>query len=384
MIQYESLQIYWWFLISVLGAVLVFLLFVQGGQTMLLSTKNDAERSMMVNSLGRKWEFTFTSLVVFGGAFFASFPLFYSTSFGGAYWLWVIILFSFVIQATAYEFRSKPGNIFGRKTYDCFLMINGVAGCILLGVAVAMFFFGAEFQVNRQNILNASAPVISTWSPTHGLEAILCWKNILLGFTILFLARTSGSLYFINNIEDNEIYVHQKKRLAINSAIFVVLFLAFVAVLLTSTGYTTISNEPNAAQKFVEEPFKYLNNILTMWWTGLMILAGVAMILFSLAKTLLKNNYRRGIWWFGFGTVLVVLALFFIAGYNNTPYYPSLLDPESSLTIYNSSSSEFTLTVMSVVSIIIPFVLGYIFYAWHSMDKVSITRKEMIETKHKY
>ncbi|MDD2960915.1 MAG: cytochrome d ubiquinol oxidase subunit II [Muribaculaceae bacterium] len=386
MIQYEYLQIYWWLLISVLGAILVFLLFVQGGQTLLWQAKSDMEKTMLVNSLGRKWELTFTTLVVFGGAFFASFPLFYSTSFGGAYWLWIFILFSFVIQAVSYEFRRKPGNVFGTKTFDCFLFINGIVGCVLLGVAVATFFFGGEFTVEKQRLLDPNSPVISTWTSTRGLEAMISWKNLLLGFTVLFLARTQASLYFINNINYEPQLKAQKKSLIINGAIFVVFFLTFVAILLTSDGYQLITKDgistiPNS---FEVIHYKYLINFITLWWALIVFLLGVILVLYAIIRTILSDTFRRGIWFSGIGTILVVLALFWVAGYNGTPYYPSLIDPSSSLTIYNSSSSEFTLTTMSIVSLIIPFVVGYIAYVWYSMDKKSITPDEMNNTTHKY
>ncbi|MEG0560438.1 MAG: cytochrome d ubiquinol oxidase subunit II [Muribaculaceae bacterium] len=386
MISYEFLQIYWWFLISVLGAVLVFLLFVQGGQTMLLSVKKPIDRTMIINSLGRKWELTFTTLVVFGGAFFASFPLFYSTSFGGAYWLWIIILFSFVVQAVSYEFRMKPGNIYGGETYDVFLFINGAVGCILLGVAVSMFFFGGEFTVNKQNILDVNAPVISQWASTRGLEAIFDWKNLILGFTVLFLARTQAGLYFMNNIKDDEFYEKNRKAVLVNGIIFVLFFLTFVGLLLTASGYQSVTTDgiPVVPNAFEVIPFKYLHNFIDLWWALIAFLIGVVAVLYAIISAVFCKKFTSGIWFSGIGTILVVLALFWIAGYNNTPYYPSLLDSSSSLTIYNSSSSEFTLTVMSIVSLIIPFVAGYIAYAWYSMDKTSITQSEMNNTTHKY
>lgn len=382
--NYESLQIYWWLLISVLGAALVFLMFVQGGQTMLIFTKDKSMRSMLVNTLGRKWEFAFTTLVVFGGAFFASFPLFYSTSFGGAYWLWMSILVSYVLQAVSYEFRSKKGNIFGVNVYDTFLLINGAVGCILIGVAVAMFFFGAEFTVNRLNFVDYSSPVISVWGEWHGLEAIVCWKNLLLGFTLLFLARTSASLYFINSIDDEAVIARQKKELLVNAPIFLVLFIAFAVVLFTSNGYEAVPTGIAGLTEFKVVAYKYFINLIEMWWSAAMLLAGVLMILYSLYRTLLSPNYYKGIWWFGIGTVLVVMALFFVAGYNNTAYYPSLLDINSSLSITNSSSSEFTLMTMSIVSLIIPFVLLYIIWAWRSMNKTKMTNQEISSTSHKY
>ncbi|MBQ1987670.1 MAG: cytochrome d ubiquinol oxidase subunit II [Muribaculaceae bacterium] len=382
MITYEFLQSYWWFLISLLGAILVFLLFVQGGQTLLSMEKNELRRTMLVNSIGRKWEFTFTTLVVFGGAFFASFPLFYSTSFGGAYWLWMLILIGFVLQAVSYEYRKKKGNIFGTRTYDLFLALNGSVSTILLGVAVAMFFFGGEFTINKSNILDSQAPVISSWASTHGLEAIFNLKNLLLGFTVLFLARTQALLYFINSIDDN--IIHEKSATALigNGAIFVILFISFMAVLLTGNGYQSVTI--NGVETFVSTPYKYWNNFIEMWWVLVLFLIGVVLVLYAIIRTAFSKNYKCGIWFSGIGTVLVVLSLFFIAGYNGTAYYPSITDPSSSLSIRNSSSSEFTLTTMSWVSLIIPFVLAYIIYAWRAINKKPITAKEMEESSHKY
>lgn len=380
MTHLELLQNYWWLLISVLGALLVFLLMVQGGQSMLLSTPSKLDRTMMVNSLGRKWELTFTTLVVFGGAFFASFPLFYSTSFGGAYWLWMLILFSFVIQAVSYEFRSKPGNIFGRTTYDTCLFINGCVGCILLGVAVGMMFFGAEFTVIKSNLLNVGAPVISQWASSHGLEAIFYWPNLLLGITVLFLARTQASLYFLNNIAGDETFFNtNKKRVLLNGVTFTLFFVVFAAVLLTWPGYSY-----DATGNVTMEKFKYFFNLVDMWWLGVLFLIGVVMVLYAIIRSVVAKHWTKGIWWSGIGTVLVVLVLLCIAGYNNTPYYPSLVDPRMSLTIRNSSSSEFTLNVMSIVSLVIPIVLAYIVYVWRKMDHKPITPAEMESKEHKY
>lgn len=376
----EFLQNYWWLLISVLGSLLVFMLFVQGGQTMLLSTKDDMERTMMVNSLGRKWELTFTTLVVFGGAFFASFPLFYSTSFGGAYWLWMAILFSFVVQAVSYEFRCKRGNIYGTKVYDTLLFINGCVGCILLGVAVAMMFFGAEYTVEKGNILNPGSPVISRWTSAHGLEALTDWRNLLLGFTVLFLARTQAALYFMNNIAgDRHLFRRNRIRVLVNGLVFVVLFLAFTGVLLTHTGYTVDTDG-----SVVAAPFKYFTNYTAMWWCAALFLVGVVLVLYGVVRSVFGKHFTRGIMFTGTGTVLVILTLFWVAGYNDTPYYPSLIDASCSLTIRNSSSSLFTLTVMSWVSLIVPFVAAYIAYVWRAMDRKPITPGEMKSSGHKY
>ena len=376
----EYLQNYWWLLIAVLGAALVFLLFVQGGQSMLLGRMDAVERTMMVNALGRKWELTFTTLVVFGGAFFASFPLFYSTSFGGAYWLWMLILCSFILQAVSYEFRSKPGNVFGTRVYDAFLFINGCVGCVLLGVAVGMMFFGAEFEVTKTNLLDSSAPVISSWVPTHGLEAIANWRCLVLGFAVLFLARTQASLYFLSAIgHDAKFIASQRRSVLINGAIFVVLFLLFLFLLLTADGVEVAAD---GSMRWVSN--KYLWNFLDLWPISIIFLLGVVAVLAGVLGTALLPRFKGGIWYSGAGTIAVVVALLCMAGYNNTAYYPSLIDVSSSLTIRNSSSSLFTLEVMSWVSIITPFVIAYIAYVWRKMDTGRITPAEMESTSHKY
>lgn len=380
----EYLQNYWWLLISVLGALLVFLLFVQGGQSMLLSMKNEADRELTVNAMGRKWELTFTTLVTFGGAFFAAFPLFYSTSFGGAYWLWIIILFSFIVQAVSYEYRLKKGNVYGTGTYDVFLFINGCVGCILLGVAVAMFFFGADFTVTRTNLLDNSAPVISRWGSTHGLEAIFCWKNLVLGVAVLFLARMQGCLYLINSTtHDKTFEAKLRQQSLINGGIFVIFFVCFLILLLTADGYTVVSNA-DGVEEVSLTPYKYFHNYCHLWWAAVALLLGVVLVLTGLARTVFSATYKKGIWWTGIGTILAVLSLFWVAGYGDTAYYPSLTDPASSLTIRNSSSSEFTLTAMSYVSILIPFVLAYIWYVWRSMDRKKLSPEELASTDHKY
>lgn len=376
--QLEYLQNYWWLLVAVLGAALVFLLFVQGGQSMLLQRMSDLQRSMMVNALGRKWELTFTTLVVFGGAFFASFPLFYSTSFGGAYWLWMLILFSFILQAVSYEFRSKPGNIFGTRTYDLFLFINGSVGCVLLGVAVGMMFFGAEFEVTKTNLLDSSSPVISRWVSTHGLEAIADWRCLVLGLAVLFLSRTQASLYFLSAIShDRKFAVSQRRSVLVNGAVFVVFFLLFLYLLLTADGVAT-----DGEMRWTEN--KYLWNFIDMWPVAVVFLLGVVAVLWGVLGTVLSDRFKGGIWYSGIGTAMVVVALFCIAGYNSTAYYPSLLDVSSSLSVRNSSSSLFTLTVMSWVSVITPVVIAYIAYVWKKMDADRITPREMKETSHKY
>ena len=374
---------YWWFVISLLGAILVFLLFVQGGQTLIPQLgKSEIEKTMMVNSIGRKWEFTFTTLVTFGGAFFAAFPLFYSTSFGGAYWVWMIILFCFIIQAVSFEFRKKENNFLGEKTYNTFLLINGFGGTFLLGVAVGTFFTGSEFVVNKENIANPIMPIISQWTnPLHGLEALANPRNLLLGLVVLFLSRTLGSLYFINNINDQTLQERAKKALKVCGTVFVVLFVTFLTITFLSEGFA-VDKETGLVSM---EKYKYFNNLIEMPVILAMLLIGVLLVLYGLARTMFsKTIFRKGIWFAGIGTVMAVLSLFLIAGYNNTAYYPSTFNLQSSLTIYNSSSSLFTLKTMSIVSLIIPFVLAYIFYAWRKMDKVSITKEEMQEDGHKY
>lgn len=367
----DLLQQYWWLMIAILGGALVFLLFVQGAQSMLCEVRDKTEKNMVVNSVGLKWELTFTTLVVFGGAFFASFPLFYSTSFGGAYWLWMAILFSFVLQAVSFEFRRKKGNLYGTGVYDAFLMINGVVGCVLLGVAVGTLFFGAEFTVTRGNILDIGAPVISQWAPTHGLEAMCSWRNLLVGFTIFFLARMNGALYVMNTVSNTDKFFSDFRRKAIiNGAIFVVLFLALAGVLFTSNGYTVIGGRVTAVH------YKYFLNLIDMWWFLLLLLAGVALVLVGYGKTVMKPWYRKSIWLTGSGTILTIVALLCDLGYNNTCYMPSLTDPQSSLTIANSSSSDFTLIVMAFVSLVIPFVIAYIWLVWEKMNSHPITETE--------
>ena len=376
----EILQIYWWLLIAVLGGVLVFMLFVQGGQSLLLETRGSMAKNLIVNSLGLKWELTFTTLVVFGGAFFASFPLFYSTSFGGAYWLWMAILFSFVLQAVSYEFRRKKGNLYGTATYDAFLLINGVVGCVLIGVAVGILFFGGEFTVTRGNILDGSAPMISVWAPSHGLEAIACWKNLLVGFTLFFLARMNAALYLMNSIDDGQKFFNAVRMKALlNGLIFVVLFLALLGVVLTSDGYTV---EPDG--KVVAVPYKYAINLIEMWWILAALVIGVVLVLVGYALTAFRKEYRGGIWWTGAGTIITIVSLLCDLAYNNTAYMPSLTDPQSSLTIANSSSTQFTLTVMSWVSLLVPVVILYIWYVWSKMNATPITPGEIEEDSHSY
>ncbi|CVI65343.1 cytochrome d ubiquinol oxidase subunit II [Alistipes sp. CHKCI003] len=375
------LQHYWWLVISLLGALLVFLLFVQGGQSLIYGIgKTDEERTMLVNALGRKWETTFTTLVTFGGAFFASFPLFYSTSFGGAFYVWMLILFVFVIQAVAYEFRSKPHNVFGRKTYDLFLMLNGIAGPLLLGVAVATLFTGAHFTVDRLNIADLGGNTsISQWTtPWHGLEAVADPRNLALGLAVVFLSGTLGCQYFLNAVEDATLALRARRTMRTYAVLFLVFFLAFFVSLLFADGYAA---DP-ATGTISVEPRKYLHNLLEMPYVTAVLLAGVLSVLWSIVEGWRGN--RKAIWFGGFGTVLAVLGLLLCAGWNRTAYYPSLADMQSSLTIANSSSSEFTLKVMSFVSLAIPVVLAYIWYAWRSLSRPPITREEMQGDDHKY
>lgn len=375
MITYSFLQHYWWFLVSLLGALLVFLMFVQGANSLVFNLgKTEHERRMVVNSTGRKWETTFTTLVTFGGAFFASFPLFYSTSFGGAYWLWMIILFSFVVQAVSYEFQNKLGNILGVKTFQWCLVINGILGPVLLGGAVATFFNGSNFLVDKINITNGMAPVISRWANySHGLDALLDIWNVVLGLAVFFLARILGLLYIINNVADDTLRARSRKHLIYNTCAFLLLFLPFLIRTLLKDGF---AYDP-ATGVISMESMKYLYNLLDMWYLAIVLLIGVVLLLFGIVKTVLSNTYIKGIWPAGIGVVLVVLVLLLIAGWNNTAYYPSNADLQSSLTIMNSSSSEFTLRTMAIVSLFIPFVLAYIVYVWYAMDSKKITKEEI-------
>lgn len=379
---YIFLQHYWWFLVSLLGGLLVFLLFVQGGQSLLFQVgKTENQQKMLLNSTGRKWEFTFTTLVTFGGAFFASFPLFYSTSFGGAYWVWMLILLCFVLQAVSYEYQAKKGNLLGKKTYQVFLIINGIVAPLLIGTAVGTFFTGADFQVNKEHLTDLSMPIISTWmNPLHGLEAALNIWNLFLGLALVYLSRVLGLLYYINNIDDAEIYVTCHRRMKKESSGFLIFFLIFVFYLFVADGFAV---NPDT-QEVYKETGKYLHNFLAMPGVLLVFLAGVVLVLFGIGKTILKEGYRRGIWFAGIGTILTVLALLLCVGWNNTPYYPSNVDLQSSLTIANSCSSPFTLKVMSFVSILIPFVLAYIFYAWRAIDLRGINRNDLEHDSHMY
>ncbi|MBQ6749564.1 MAG: cytochrome d ubiquinol oxidase subunit II [Bacteroidaceae bacterium] len=388
---YEFLQHYWWFLVSLLGALLVFLLFVQGANSLIFSLGGTEEgRRLVVNSTGRKWEFTFTTLVTFGGAFFASFPLFYSTSFGGAYWLWMLILFTFVLQAVSYEFQNKLGNLLGTRTFQFFLILNGIMGPLLLGGAVATFFEGSNFLIAKDNLVAsplaldsqdvALTPIISQWAnASHGLDALLNPWVLILGFAVMFLARTLGILYIINNVADEDIRSRGSVRLLGTAIPFVILFVAYLVHLLLKEGFAVMPE----SGLIVMEPYKYLHNLLTLWPLSVLLLIGVALVLYGIISTILSKTYIGGIWPTGIGTVLTVLALLLCAGWNDTAYYPSTADLQSSLTLANSCSSEFTLRTMFYVSLLIPFVLAYIVHAWRSIDHKKLDKQE-IATDHAY
>ncbi len=379
--SHATLQEYWWAIISLLAGTLAFLLFVQGGQTLIYTLgKTASEKTILINSLGRKWEFTFTTLVTFGGAFFASFPLFYATSFGGAYWLWILILFCFIIQAVSYEFRSKPANIFGHRTFEIFLFINGAFGTILLGTAISTFFTGSEFSVKFSNIAGQGNPVISRWeNSSHGLEALLDFQNLSLGIALFFLARVQALLYFMSNIAEESILTRTQKHLICNALPFLAFFLYFIIRLFIMDGYAL---DPDSGKIFTE-PYKYFYNFIQMPVVAVLLTTGVILVLTGIIRSA-WSLYTKGIWFSGAGTFLVVFSLFALAGYNNTAFYPSTYDLQSSLTIYNSSSSHYTLAVMSYVSLLVPFVFAYIFYAWRSINRKKIDAIEMQSDSHVY
>ena len=381
MFTYSFLQHYWWFLISLIAGIFAFLLFVQGGQSMLFSlSKTASEKKLLVNVLGKKWHYTFTTLVVFGGAFFASFPLFYSTSFGGAYWVWMAILFCFTLQAVSYEFQSLPGNFLGKKTYKAFLFINGVLGTFLVGVALATFFTGSEFTMSKGNIAGVGSVgfVISQWeNPWHGLEALLNLRNLSLGLTVLFLARTMACLYFINRLDHPVLQKRTHKYLVYNAIPFLLFFLTFVIWTLFSDGFAV---NPETKEIYME-PMKYLNNFLQMPLLLVVFLVGVVGVLYGIVSSALKPNNRKGIWIAGPGAILTVTMLIFITGVNNTAFYPSVIDLQSSLTLQNASSSLFTLKTMAWVSLFIPIVMGYIFYAWRALEKNHTSIEDVESTK---
>ena len=376
MITYEFLQQYWWFLIALLGGLLVFLLFVQGGNALIfLAGKNEDERELIVNSTGRKWELTFTTLVTFGGAFFASFPLFYSTSFGGAYWVWIAILITFVFQAVSYEFQNKAGNLLGKNAFRVFLMLNGLLAPLLIGTAVGTFFTGSGFIVNKDAVVDLGAPVISRWlGEWGGLEAVSVPFNVGFGLLVMTLAIVLGALYAINNIDHEPLREQLRRCLKKVFISFLTILVLVLLLLLTMDGFAV-----DADGVVAMEPYKYLHNLLEMPVVLILFLVGAVLVVAGVALTLFKKGFTRGIWLAGPGTVFVVMALFMIAGYNGTAYYPSTADLQSSLTIQNSSSSEFTLTAMSIVSLIIPFVVAYIAYFWYKMDRRSLTAQELKE-----
>ena len=380
MITYTFLQQYWWFLIALLGGLLVFLLFVQGANALIFTAgKSEAERQLLVNSTGRKWELTFTTLVTFGGAFFASFPLFYSTSFGGAYWVWILILITFVFQAVSYEFQSKSGNILGKKVFRIFLMLNGILAPLLIGTAVGTFFTGSAFSVDKAAVGDIASPVISRWANNwHGLEAVANPFNVEFGVMVMLLAIVLGALYTINNIDNEKLEKQLRSALSYSFCAFLVMFLIVMGRLLTMEGFAV-----DESGVVYMESYKYLHNLLEMPHTLVMIIMGALLLVVGCGVTLLKSNFKRGIWLAAPGTVLAVMALFMLAGYNNTAYYPSTTDLQSSLTLANSCSSEFTLRTMAVVSLIIPFVVAYIAYFWRQMDKKSLTTEEL-ESSDKY
>lgn len=382
MFTYSFLQHYWWFIISLLGGILTFLLFVQGGQSMIFSlSKNEDERRLLINVLGRKWEYTFTTLVTFGGAFFASFPLFYSTSFGGAYWVWMAILFCFIIQAVSYEFQSKEGNTYGKTTYRVFLFINGLLGTILIGAAVATFFTGSDFLINKGNIANQLAPVISQWgNEWHGLEALLNVRNWLLGLAVFFLSRTSAALFFVNRLNNENLEKNSRKAVLMNALPFLVFFLSFVIWTLLAEGFAV---NPDTGIVFMEK-YKYFFNLIQMPAVLVLFLLGVVAVLWGIGATVFNKKFKKGIWFTGVGTIVTVCSLLLLAGYNNTAYYPATPDLQSSLTIFNSSSSEFTLNAMTIVSVLIPFVLAYIFHAWRSMEKKRTDIADINSDDHAY
>jgi len=382
-LSYSFLQHYWCFIVALLGALLVFLLFVQGANSMASSLgQTEMGRRLVYNSTGRKWELTFTTLVTFGGAFFASYPLFYSTSFGGAYWLWMIILFTFVLQAVSYEFQNKIGNIVGPRVFQFFLTLNGIVGPLLLGGAVATFFEGSNFVVEKNNLIDATAltPVISYWAnASHGLDALLNPWVLVLGFAVVFLARVLGILYVMNNVDDEDIRSRGSVRLVGAVVPFVIFFVAYLVHLLMKDGYAYTDDG-----LIFMEPNKYLHNFIDMWYLTVILLIGVVLVLYGIFKTILSKHYIGGIWPAGIGTVLTVLALLLCSAWNHTAYYPSTADLQSSLTMENSCSSEFTLRTMFYVSLLVPFVLAYIAYAWYAMDRKKITKEEIEKTMHAY
>ena len=378
MITYDFLQHYWWFLIALLGGLLVFLLFVQGGNALIfLVGREEDERQLIVNSTGRKWELTFTTLVTFGGAFFASFPLFYSTSFGGAYWVWILILITFVFQAVSYEFQSKAGNLLGKNTFRIFLTLNGCLAPLLIGTAVGTFFTGSDFTINKSAVGDIASPVISRWGNAwHGLEAVANPFNVEFGLMVMFLAITLGALYLINNVDHAKLAVQLRRSLGVSFGLFLLFFLVICYHLITMEGFAV-----DASGTVTLEEGKYFTNLMEMPAVLALLLVGAVLLVAGVAMTLLGKEFKRGIWLAGPGTTLAVMALFMVVGYNHTAYYPSTADLASSLTLANSSSSDFTLRTMAVVSLIIPFVVAYIAYFWRQMDKRSLTTEELNQSE---
>ena len=377
---YEFLQNYWWILVSLLGGALVGLMFVQGANVHLVNPRLDeTQKRMILNSTGRKWELTFTTLVTFGGAFFASFPLFYSTSFGGAYWVWVLLLITFVFQAVSYEFCHKKENLLGNKTFRIALMLNGFLAPFLVGTAVGTFFTGSNFTVDKAAIANPASPVISTWgSGWHGLEALGQFHAVLLGLTLVALTVILGALYIIFSVDEHPLRKQMRKVVKITAIPFLVLFVTWFLILMLREGFAVDADGVVSLEKY-----KYLMNFLHHTEVFVLFVVGVLLVLGGMYIGIF-TKHRRGFWLSASGTVLVVMAVFFLAGFYGTAYYPSLADLQSSLTIRNSSSSYFTLKVMFWVSLLIPFVVAYIAYAWHAMDHRKITREEIEKTKSKY
>ena len=378
MITYDFLQHYWWFLIALLGGLLVFLLFVQGGNALIfLAGREEDERQLIVNSTGRKWELTFTTLVTFGGAFFASFPLFYSTSFGGAYWVWILILITFVFQAVSYEFQSKAGNLLGKNTFRIFLTLNGCLAPLLIGTAVGTFFTGSDFTINKSAVGDIASPVISRWGNAwHGLEAVANPFNVEFGLMVMFLAIALGALYLINNVDHAKLAVQLRRSLGVSFGLFLLFFLVICYHLITMEGFAV-----DASGTVTLEEGKYFTNLMEMPAVLALLLVGAVLLVAGVAMTLLGKEFKRGIWLAGPGTTLAVMALFMVVGYNDTAYYPSTADLASSLTLANSSSSDFTLRSMAVVSLIIPFVVADIAYFWRQMDKRSLTTEELNQSE---
>ena len=378
MITYDFLQHYWWFLVALLGGLLVFLLFVQGGNALIfLAGREEDERQLIVNSTGRKWELTFTTLVTFGGAFFASFPLFYSTSFGGAYWVWILILITFVFQAVSYEFQSKAGNLLGKNTFRIFLTLNGCLAPLLIGTAVGTFFTGSDFTINKSAVGDIASPVISRWGNAwHGLEAVANPFNVEFGLMVMFLAIALGALYLMNNVDHAKLAVQLRRSLGVSFGLFLLFFLVICYHLITMEGFAV-----DASGTVTLEEGKYFTNLMEMPAVLALLLVGAVLLVAGVAMTLLGKEFKRGIWLAGPGTTLAVMALFMVVGYNHTAYYPSTADLASSLTLANSSSSDFTLRTMAVVSLIIPFVVAYIAYFWRQMDKRSLTTEELNQSE---